>query len=243
MKIAICSFQRYDQILQKSIRLFYPTGIPIFVFVDGEREAKLYEAAGVGKYATIIAVPGRGIVNCRNYMFDYFPSGEEIITACDDVKNICKLEEQGGKKSLKKLSAKEIKEFCEAAFRQTKGCDLKMWGVYPVANAFYMDFQVKQKAFIIASFSGVVNTPLRMDTELPLKEDYDFSLAHIQKYGGVYRFDDYCVEAAHYTNKGGAVSYRTPEKEAFACKLILEKYKGMVRPNPRRENELIISSK
>eukprot|EP01047_Picozoa_sp_COSAG01_P014333 COSAG01_NODE_695_length_14201_cov_10.521875_19_plen_66_part_00 len=48
-----------------------------------------------------------------------------------------------------------------------------------------------------------------------LKEDYDFTAAHIWEYGRVCRVNRLFVKAKHLTNAGGAVADRTGAKGAL----------------------------
>jgi hypothetical protein len=180
----------------------------------------------------------RGIQYARNAILDYFPKETEIVTLCDDVESLQILDSIGGK--LRLLTAKEWHKLILAGFISARKWGTKLWGVYPVANHFYMSWKVSTKAFIIGTFSGIIVSDIRHDERLELKEDYDFSLKHIQRYSGVIRYNNVCVKAKHYKNKGGCVGYRTIEKEQNAISVLKAMYPKNVVDNPRRENEILL---
>jgi predicted dienelactone hydrolase len=83
----------------------------------------------------------------------------------------------------------------------------------------------------------------RFDTELKLKEDYDYTAQHIALHGVVARCDFIFASFKHRTNAGGAVAYRTPEVEQESIKRLQDKWGDAIRLNPRRENEILFDGK
>ena len=116
----------------------------------------------------------------------------------------------------------------------------KLAGVMPAANPFWSRKPVKNDVFIIGSCMMVAPSELRHDEALPLKEDYDFTLQHVQEFGGVVRSDDIIAEYQHYTNKGGAVHQRNTRREREAISRLQGKWGNAVKENPRRKNEVLI---
>ena len=82
--------------------------------------------------------------------------------------------------------------------------------------------------------------PLRFDTTMTLKEDYDYTLQHLAKYGNVFRYQKYLFEFEHYTNKGGAVQYRSTKEEHKNIRILIGKWGEKIRLNPKRKNEILI---
>merc|ERR1711924_299925 len=63
--------------------------------------------------------------------------------------------------------------------------------------------------FILGDFFVVdKKSPVRFDESLTLKEDYDFTAAHLRKYGSVLRCNRLTFCAKHYKNAGGAATMR-----------------------------------
>ena len=81
------------------------------------------------------------------------------------------------------------------------------------------------------------------DENLQVKEDYDFTIRNIVLLGGVIRFDNYTVEAKHYTNPGGCQEFRKEEVEREATQYLLKRWPKWIKLNPKRENEVLIKKR
>jgi len=220
-----------------TLAIIRPLGKDIAVFVDTEEERLLYKAQNPD--INVIVTGTKGIQNARNFILSYYGYGERIVFMCDDVQEIQKLQDG----VLVEVKGPELAEFIETAFNQADKFGTKLWGVYPIPNSFYMSNTLSPNTFIIGTFCGVVISDIRCDKEMPLKEDYDFTIKHILAHKKVLRYNNYCVRAKHYTNKGGAVDYRNDETEGKAIHRLIELYPGIVRPNPRRPNEILLNFK
>lgn len=112
----------------------------------------------------------------------------------------------------------------------------RLAGAAAVDNLFYLPKDdVSRQAFIIGDFSLHAPSPIRFDTNLTLKEDLSYSIDHLKLYGKVGRVNTVLANWQHRTNHGGAVQYRTMEREEAACRYIEEKHPGCTRRNPNRE--------
>jgi len=205
------------------------------LFVDTEEEAFDY-----GKHypdVRIVVTEVKGITNTRNFILDYYPSGSHIVTMCDDVQEILMF---SGSKKLVPIYGNELDVFIRRGFEVCIHNNTKLWGVYPIPNHFFMKKTLSPDGFIIGTFSGIIVSDIRMDEELILKEDYDFTIKHILEYRKVVRFNYVAVKAKHYKNKGGCVDYRTTEAEQKSIARLKELYPRFVRDNPKRENEILL---
>jgi hypothetical protein len=119
----------------------------------------------------------------------------------------------------------------------------RLGGVAPTSNHFYFNPKrpVKQAHFIVGDFIVIRPSHERFDERLKLKEDYDFTLQHIVSHGCVARCDAILATFLHRGNKGGAVDFRTPQREQDAISLLQEKWPGCFHENPRRPNEIVMS--
>lgn len=114
-----------------------------------------------------------------------------------------------------------------------------MAGVAPTDNPFYFHPQrrVGTAHFCDGFFQAFKPEGVpRNLPEMRLKEDYELTCQHINMYGGVVRCNDILVEFRQRTNAGGCVSYRTAELEEEMARLLIEKWPGVFRLNPKREN-------
>jgi len=236
-KIIIVSKARWDKV--ETLSLFNSLE-NVFIFVDDDVErAKYVEHNPNINPDNIIATNKKGISANRNASYDYFNKGEKVVTLCDDVQAVQRL--RGGK--LVNLTPDELNEFIVKGFEVCEKNGTKLWGVYPVANHFYMKNSLSPHGFIIGTFSGIIISDIRHDLKLIHKEDYDFTIKHILKYKKVVRFNGYCVKAKHYTNKGGCCDFRTTETEQISINRLLELYPQYVKLNPNRENEILLNFK
>lgn len=124
-----------------------------------------------------------------------------------------------------------------------QGTGAKLAGVAPTANPFYYNKKpIHPRAFIVGDMMLIAPpSPLRFDESMRLKEDYDHTLQHLEKYGRVARCDDVLATFQHKTNKGGAVSYRTLEEEQKAITYLKQKWGARIRDNPKREGEILLN--
>ncbi len=117
-------------------------------------------------------------------------------------------------------------------------------GVSATGNHFYFDplKPISIKHFIIAScMLTKYPSEIFFDAQFKTKEDYDFTLQHIKKYGGVARINYLAPRFQHYTNKGGVVEYRTNEIEQDSITKLKRKWGDTIRPNTRRgPNEILL---
>eukprot|EP00971_Amphidinium_carterae_P163486 3241898-Amphidinium_carterae.1 len=90
--------------------------------------------------------------------------------------------------------------------------------------------------FILGDFFVADCSPCRFDERMTLKEDYDYTCTHFKEHGSVIRCNRLFIAAVHQTNAGGAVSERDThgEKERQNIKLLMDKWPGMFRLNPKR---------
>merc|ERR1719387_1851130 len=75
---------------------------------------------------------------------------------------------------------------------------------------------------------------------MKLKEDYDFTCAHIKASGSVMRCNRMTIRVKHYDNSGGAVAVRNEEEEQRNIEILRQKWPGVFYANPRRQNEVIL---
>jgi hypothetical protein len=229
MKFCIPSINRSEPIIKDTLRVFgefNPT-----IFVNNDEQKVEYEKTGF----EVVATNKQGITANRNFILDYYPKFEQIIFLDDDIQSI---QVKFGT-SLVDADTPRIKEIVETAFSACVKNNIFLWGVYPVANAYFMKHKISTQSFIIGTFCGVINTELRYP-EVRLKEDYAFTIEHLKSFGGVLRFDGIAVKARHYTNKGGCVDYRNNETEQESIALLKNLYPEWITDNTKRSNEVLL---
>lgn len=115
-----------------------------------------------------------------------------------------------------------------------------LMGIPPTSNDFYAKNIISKNTFCIGDMLFIKPNNLRFDSLLTLKEDYDYTLQHLKKYGNCFRYQKYLFEFEHYKNKGGAVDYRTKSEEQKNIKYLMQKWGDKIRLNSKRENEILI---
>jgi hypothetical protein len=99
-----------------------------------------------------------------------------------------------------------------------------LWGVYPVANGYFMKPKVSTDLrYIIGSFWGCINPGLKeIEITTEYKEDYQRSILYYRKFGAVVRLNMVAPISAYYTEAGGmqVVSDRKEREEKGARWLV-----------------------
>lgn len=235
-EIAIPSRERPKEqlTLEYLSKIRYPRE-KIRLFLDSDAEARAY-ARWRNYVAEIVVEPASGITQKRNQILDFYDEGQRLIMLDDDLKGFYVL----SRRRLRELTASEVFDFIYKGFAVAEMVGTKLWGIYPVFNHFFMKPRIAiGRYFIIGSFMALVKSAIRFDERLPLKQDYDFTLSHCAAYGKVVRLDYIVGNFRHY-NRGGVERLRKAGKEREAYQYLLRKWGPWVRPNPRRENELLI---
>lgn len=203
------------------------------IWVVGKGEGETYQAHG----ATNI-IEGGGLCESRNAALDHaFAIDHICVQISDDLKRIWWLQDKKTKTEMEFEVAVKILINDMESFRG------HLAGVAPTANPYFLNKEHHFTQFIVGDMIAVRPCDLRFDTQLKLKEDYDFTVQHLKKFGIVVRVNRIAPEFLHRTNKGGAVDYRTAEREQEAIAYLNIKWPGWFRPNPRRDNEILMANR
>lgn len=201
----------------------------IFCVKNGEKE--LYEKAGCKN----VFETGT-LMQSRNAALEMaFRENLICVQLSDDIKKVVTNKNFEAKREVDLDVA--INEMIDV-FSKVKG--VYLMGVPPTSNDFFAKSKISKNTFCIGDMLFVKPNPLRFDNTMTLKEDYDYTLQHISKYGNCFRYQKYLFEFQHYKNKGGAVDYRTEKEEQKNINILFQKWKGKIRLNPKRKNEILI---
>jgi len=162
-----------------------------------ETEYDEYVAANPG--ADIVKVPKGvqgNVSRIRNYILDHADT-DVICIIDDDMTNI------GYYEQTKRLFVHpdEVLAFIEKYSELAVGFGVKLWGVNvnPDKQCYREYTPFSLVSYIGSPFSCHINSDLRYDERIPLKEDYDITLQHLNTYRKVLRVNKY-----FYTVKQGA---------------------------------------
>jgi len=201
-----------------------------YIFCVKNGEGKLYKDNGcLNVYET------GNLMQSRNYALDHaFKNKKICVQLSDDIKKVVVNKNFGEPKKVElDLAIDEI----VSKFNNVKG--VKLLGVPPTDNFFFANKLVSVNTFCIGDMLFVKPSDIRFDTQLTLKEDYDFTLQHKQR-ADVIRYQKYLFTFEHYSNKGGAVDVRDDKEEQKNIMILKSKWGDKVRLNPKRKNEILI---
>lgn len=226
-KIAVPSYRRPD-------RLETPETLrEIEVYIDPEEEAEYRERnPGVRFHVCPDGVQGN-ISRVRNYILDANEDADCVVTVDDDFRELS--EWQNGVRD--RLGEEEIYEFIEHYSFVAWELGVYLWGVN--VNCDRQGYQectpFSLTAYIGAPFQAVMKgCELRYDERLPLKEDYDFTLQHLNRYRKVFRVNNVFYTVRQTEQPGGCATYRSMKTEREQMGLLQRKWgKRIVRESDR----------
>lgn len=83
---------------------------------------------------------------------------------------------------------------------------------------------ISTKSVVLGPFTCHLNNPIRYDEKLPLKEDYDLALQHLNKYRGILRINKFYYIAKQSKQSGGCATYRNFTTEKNQLMLLQKKW-------------------
>lgn len=201
------------------------------IWVDG-KEYEEYIKENEGHEENIIKCPDGiqgNVSRVRNYILDTeFENGADVVCIIDDdMKGIYHYEgdkEYCYNKIL--LKSEEFLDFIEKYSILCDGFGFKLWGVNLNQDAMcyrsYTPFSTT--SVILGPFSCHLKNDIRYDERLPLKEDYDLAIQHLNKYRGCLRLNKFHYNCKQSKQAGGCATYRNFEKEKEQLDLLQKKW-------------------
>lgn len=114
----------------------------------------------------------------------------------------------------------------------------RLGGVLPTGNAAMacLAQMTTPDGFILGDFFVNDDSLARFDESITLKEDYDFTCSHLERYGSVMRCNRLCIKVTHETNPGGAVDSRdaSGHKERRNIEILMKKWPGVFKLHSTR---------
>ena len=131
---------------------------------------------------------------------------------------------------------------CSTIYEEMLAIDARLGGVAPTDNPLNFSSRrpVKTSHFIVGDFLVTLPCGVLFDEAFTLKEDYDYTLQHLMRYGVVARCDSILAEFKHRTNIGGAVDVRTSQLEEENIALLKSKWRRYIVDNPKRPHEVLL---
>lgn len=174
---------------------------------------------------SIVAVPDRfqgNLCRIRNKILDD-NKGKIVCLIDDDLKEIGYFENR------KRFILKTEGEFMNFLTRYSilaHELGVKLWGINVNQDKqCYREYTpFSMISYIGGPFMVHMDTDLRFDERLPLKEDYDFTLQNLNKYRKVLRINKYHYTVKQSEQAGGCAAYRNIEKEKEQLNLLQKKW-------------------
>lgn len=195
---AIPSYNRVDR--QTTLDYLSGMGIPrdrIWIFVQTEEDLAKYQQHS--SRANIVMMPATRGVMARNNILNRL-KGSNILMLDDDVKTLFTL--RGGE--LIGITKREDMAFAfNRCFDQMRGLRAGVFGIYPVANAFFMSNDISTRVAVNTVFGFTAGFPVRFDENFETKEDAEICGRILKRGGRVVRFNGLAVTADHNKDKNG----------------------------------------
>jgi hypothetical protein len=218
--------------LQSIFEIFGTQEINFFVKDENDKINYLQNGA---KYVFITG----SLINSRNKALEFaFSTGDICVQVSDDLKKI-EFNDFTGIRTKKYAQVIDVIENIIPMFLESQ---YYLCGFPPTSNPYFAMKKEDNGKFIVGDFIIVKPCQILFDTNLRLKEDYDYTLQHIKEYGGCVRYGYFLNEFIHYSNKGGAVSYRDDNLEIDTIKYLQNKWGlDIIKLNTKRKNEILLN--
>jgi Mor family transcriptional regulator len=239
-KFVIRTYKRVETIKKKTLSFLEYNNVPkenIYIFC-GEDEQQIYTDSLDPKYH-ILNGGSRGMAYVDNRITDYFAEDTYIILMDDDINEsyqLClsnqkKKNERNGKNLPKNMELLNLRSLVERGYNLMKKYNLSLFGMYPVCNSYFMEKTKEVDLdlnFCIGRLCGFLNKKDILIVD-DLREDYERTILHFRKSGGVIRFNHTCCDADTYKGTGGLELFRTKEKMEKSVSYMLDKYPDVVK--------------
>lgn len=224
--ICIPSYKRANLCNDKTLSTLMEHNIPkskIYIFVANQKEYEDYETVLETNYKLIVGK--KGLVQQREFISNYFKTGQRIVFFDDDVEKI--------DLSLSPLfKGKTLDTFIKYSFQECKKRQAFIWGVYPVFNPFFRKPRPEitdNLNYIVGAFYGIINRPDLKEIKLVItkkngqKEDVERTLKYFIHDGTVLRFNKIGFVTKYYGKHGGLGTFESRLKPMLLASQKLQK--------------------
>lgn len=247
-QIAIPSYKRHKTLLNKTLNVLEhyeidPKRVTIFV-ADQEEHEEYKRALRKSQYQNlVVALPG--IMEVRNFMWEYYPEGTPVLFMDDDIQQVQRLVKAKGEKARLEEVTDLYRDVVVPGFSTCREYNSYIWGIYAATNAMFMDASNQEEIeredvnpdeitignqYIIASFYGAI---IRHRKNLLVgcadKEDHERSVLHFIEDGRTVRLKYLTVKTNYYNEPGGLQETRTVDTISDGARYMKERYPNYVR--------------
>jgi len=224
-RVAIPSYRRTRVLCDKPLALLRRHAIPydkIHIFVASVEEEQEYLQWLPEAYHIHVAEVGTAAV--RNYITNFFPVGTRIFCMDDDVKDLVELDDN----RLRPIT--DLTAFIEEGFETAEAAGVRLWGIYPINNPFFMSrTPTTQLTYIVGCAFGIINPGPVLWCTLDDKEDFQRSMCMYLLDGAVLRLNHVAPCTNYWTTPGGNRVARTFERAERAAEAFVEAYPDLAK--------------
>jgi len=236
-EVAIPSYKRPEILRNKTLAVLKHYKIPpskITVFVADKEQEKLYkDTLKEGSYGKIV-VGIVGMSAIRNFISEYYPVGTQIVNIDDDIKGFL---EYDASKHHKEKPLRSLLAVIKRGFSECEKAEAKLWGVYPVANGFFMKPKISlDLRYVIGSFWGCINPGTTIKITLDIKEDYERSILYYKADGAIVRLNMVAPISSYYKEPSGIQEERTRQKVEKSARWLVKTYPDLAVLNPNKKS-------
>lgn len=206
--------------------------------VQTEEDRDAYTRSGLSeRVGTFLYREASTAAGNRNTILLNVPEGTNVVFMDDDIKQVV-MEDLG----LVPLDTLEkFERMCKLGFATAQKNRTICFGLYPVANAYFMRGGYKKAAICVGTLIGMVATPgITFCEELQTKEDYELCCRIIRKYGACIRLDRFACDVLHYSKGGCEDAWKDKSGVIRVAELLVAKYPDILKLNPKRPGEVLM---
>ncbi len=212
-KICIPTFNRPKILRERTVDLLRRTNgyfllHKVILFFENEEQVSLYLDAFEDEWwkkwisSRKVITNTEGIGAKRNFIRKYAKDEKLVNVFCidDDIDEFYFFEDP----------VQDLDDFLQTAFKETKKKKLNCWGVSAFHNPFYLkDNTTTNLKYICGAFYGFIvdqDKPV-LQTSYNHYEDFEFSILHFIRDGGVLRYNGYAIKTKYFGEGGINQSY------------------------------------
>ena len=210
-----------------------------------EEELKEYQKKNKNATFEILSKQGNVSIARNEILNKEFEKGCDVVCIIDDdLKGIYHYEKAkhnnfGYEKHL--FEAHEFEEFIIKHSIMCKELGFYLWGINLNKDplSYKHGTPINTKAIILGPFScHLKGSEIRYDERIPLKEDYDLAIQHLNKYRGILRMNKFHYDCKQSVQTGGCASIRNYKREEEQLKLLQKKWgKDIVKIDKRSKKK------
>lgn len=220
---AIPSYKRDNK--QVTLEYLSRLGVPkekIWIFVQTEDDLRAYHKHE--DRANLVFMKAERGVEARNNILNRLSGEYNIIMLDDDIKQLYSL--RSGK--LHRINARSELAFdFNTCFEQIESLGASMFGVYPIANSFFMSHDISTKVSVNTVFGFKRGYKYRYDETFDTKEDAELCGRMLWHHLKVVRFNGIAVSADHRKDKNGYFDKWHHDENVRCVKQLCSKYPGI----------------